>query len=145
MADYELKNKSNNIVSDKTSVNKKLKRVAVIGSGPAGLTAAGDLAKLDYDVTVFEALYIAGGVLMYGIPEFRLSKEIVQQEIENITKLGVEIKMNYVVGKMDMVDELLETGYDAVSISTGAGPLYFLNVPGENLNGIYSVNEFLTR
>jgi len=144
VADYELKNKQNKTSGELVS-DKKSKKVAVVGSGPAGLTAAGDLAKMGYDVTVFEALHVAGGVLMYGIPEFRLPKEIVQREIENIKKLGVEIKTNYVIGKMDTIDELLETGYDAVFIGTGAGLPYFLNVPGENLNGIYSANEFLTR
>lgn len=121
------------------------KRVAVIGSGPAGLTAAADLAKFGYDVTIFEALHTAGGVLMYGIPEFRLPKDVVQQEIEYIRNLGVDIQVNSVVGKMAVVDELLEEGYDAVFIGTGAGLPNFMNLPGENLNGVYSANEFLTR
>ncbi|MBO8138012.1 MAG: NADPH-dependent glutamate synthase [Desulfotomaculum sp.] len=121
------------------------KKVAVVGSGPAGLTAAGDLAKMGHQVTVFEALHVAGGVLMYGIPEFRLPKEIVQKEIEKIKDLGVEIKTNYVIGQLESVDELMEQGYDAVFIGTGAGLPYFMNIPGENLNGIYSANEFLTR
>ncbi|MBM7855960.1 glutamate synthase (NADPH/NADH) small chain [Desulfohalotomaculum tongense] len=121
------------------------KRVAVVGSGPAGLTAAGDLAKMGHRVTIFEALHVPGGVLMYGIPEFRLPKDIVQGEIEKIKDLGVEIKTNYVIGKLDSIDELLAEGYDAVFIGTGAGLPYFMNIPGENLNGIYSANEFLTR
>ncbi|MEG6615514.1 NADPH-dependent glutamate synthase [Peptococcaceae bacterium 1198_IL3148] len=122
------------------------KRVAVVGSGPAGLTAAGDLAKMGHHVTVMEALHVAGGVLMYGIPEFRLPKDkVVQKEIEKIKELGVEIKTNYVVGQLDSIDELLAEGYDAVFIGTGAGLPYFMNIPGENLNGVYSANEFLTR
>ena len=121
------------------------KRVAVVGSGPAGLTAAADLAKLGYSVTIFEALHVAGGVLMYGIPEFRLPKEIVQAEVDYIKSLGAELKLDSVVGKIETVDELLDNGYDAVFIGTGAGLPMFLNLPGENLCGIYSANEFLTR
>ncbi|MFZ5626444.1 MAG: NADPH-dependent glutamate synthase [Bacillota bacterium] len=122
------------------------KKVAIIGSGPAGLTAAADLAKLGHKVTVFEALHVPGGVLMYGIPEFRLPKRIVQQEIDNLRKMGVEIIVNAVVGKSITVDELMEQeGFDAVFIGTGAGLPYFLGIPGENLNGVYSANEFLTR
>ncbi len=121
------------------------KRVAVVGGGPAGLTAAADLARFGHQVTVFEALHVAGGVLMYGIPEFRLPKEIVQREIDYIRKLGVDIQTNSVIGKLDTVDELLEKGYDAVFIGTGAGLPYFMDIPGENLNGVYSANEFLTR
>ncbi|KUO50550.1 MAG: dihydropyrimidine dehydrogenase [Desulfitibacter sp. BRH_c19] len=121
-------------------------KVAVIGAGPAGLTAAGDLAKMGHEVTIFEALHVAGGVLMYGIPEFRLPKEVVQKEIDYIRQLGVKIEINSVVGKMITVDELLdEEGYDAVFIGTGAGLPNFMKLPGENLNGIYSANEFLTR
>lgn len=120
-------------------------KVAVIGAGPAGLTCAGDLARLGYGVTVFEALHVPGGVLMYGIPEFRLPKDIVQQEINFIRQLGVEIKVNAVVGKLITVDELLDEGYEAVFIGTGAGLPYFMNIPGENYNGVYSANEFLTR
>ena len=122
-------------------------KVAIVGSGPAGLTCAGDLAKRGYKVTVFEALHLPGGVLTYGIPEFRLPKEaVVQSEIENLRKLGVEIVVNAVVGKTFTVDELMqEQGYDAVFISTGAGLPHFMNIPGENLNGVYSANEFLTR
>jgi len=121
------------------------KRVAIIGAGPAGLACAGDLAKAGHAVTVFEALHVAGGVLMYGIPQFRLPKEIVQTEITNLKKMGVEILTNQVVGKITSVDELMKNGYDAVFIGTGAGLPYFMDIPGENLNGVYSANEFLTR
>lgn len=120
------------------------KKVAVVGSGPAGLTCAGDLAKMGYTVTVFEALHAPAGVLMYGIPEFRLPKAIVEAEVDYIKKLGVEIKFDVVVGKTITVDELLQA-YDAVFISTGAGLPRWLNIPGENLDGVYSANEFLTR
>lgn len=121
------------------------KRVAVVGSGPAGLTAAADLAKLGHDVTIFEALHVAGGVLIYGIPEFRLPKEIVKTEVDYVASLGVKIELNSVVGKLATIDELLGNGYDAAFLGTGAGLPMFLNVTGENLNGIYSANEFLTR
>ncbi|MGB4303527.1 MAG: NADPH-dependent glutamate synthase [Syntrophomonadaceae bacterium] len=121
------------------------KKVAVIGSGPAGLTAAADLARLGHQVTIFEALHTAGGVLVYGIPEFRLPKTIVEKEINGIRQLGVEIKTNMVIGKIHTVDELLADGFDAVFVGTGAGLPYFMNIPGENLNGVYSANEFLTR
>jgi len=121
------------------------KRVAVVGSGPASLTAAADLAKLGHSVTVFEALHVAGGVLMYGIPEFRLPKDIVQAEVGYVASLGVELELNWVVGKTITVDELLSNGYRAVFLAPGAGAPLFLNIPGENLNGIYSANEFLTR
>jgi glutamate synthase (NADPH/NADH) small chain len=122
------------------------KKVAVVGSGPAGLTCAADLAKLGCSVTIFEALHVAGGVLMYGIPEFRLPKAVVQAEVENLKKLGVEIQVNAVVGKFATVDELVEEGgYDAVFIGTGAGLPYFMQIPGENACGVYSANEFLTR
>ncbi|MFC2047497.1 NADPH-dependent glutamate synthase [Chloroflexota bacterium] len=121
------------------------KRVVVVGSGPAGLTAAADLAKLGYSVTLFEALHVAGGVLMYGIPEFRLPKGIVQGEVDYVTSLGVKLELDSVVGKLMTLDELLDDGYQAVFLGTGAGLPMFLNIPGENLNGIYSANEFLTR
>jgi len=121
------------------------KKVAVIGAGPAGLTVAGELCKIGHAVTVFEALHAPGGVLVYGIPEFRLPKWIVQRESDYIGKLGADIKVSYVVGKAKTVNQLLEDGYDAVFIGTGAGLPYFLNIPGENLNGVYSANEFLTR
>ncbi len=120
------------------------KRIAVVGSGPAGLTCAGDLILLGHDVTRFEALHEAGGVLIYGIPEFRLPKDIVKAEVNYLEKLGVKVEMNSVVGKLDTVDELLEE-FDAVFLGTGAGLPVFLNIPGENLNGVYSANEFLTR
>ncbi len=121
------------------------RKVAVVGSGPAGLTCAGDLAKLGYEVTVFEAFHTPGGVLMYGIPEFRLPKDIVQKEINNVKKLGVDIQTNMVIGKILSVDDLFEQGYDAVFIGSGAGLPAFMNIPGENLNGVMSANEFLTR
>jgi glutamate synthase (NADPH/NADH) small chain len=121
------------------------KRVAIIGGGPAGLACAGDLAKAGHAVTILEALHVAGGVLMYGIPQFRLPKEIVQTEIATLKQMGVEILTNQVVGKITSVDELMENGYDAVFIGTGAGLPYFMDIPGENLNGVYSANEFLTR
>lgn len=120
-------------------------KVAVVGAGPAGLTAAGDLARMGYRVTVFEALHEAGGVLMYGIPEFRLPKEIVRAEINKLREMGVEILTNAVVGKVVTIDELFEQGYEAVFVGTGAGLPRFMGIPGENLNGIYSANEFLTR
>ena len=121
------------------------KKIAVVGSGPAGLTCAADLAKLGYEVTILEALHVAGGVLMYGIPEFRLPKQVVQGEVDYVKSLGVEIKLDQVIGKIATVDELLENGYDAVFLAPGAGAPMFLNIPGENLSGIYSANEFLTR
>jgi glutamate synthase (NADPH/NADH) small chain len=121
------------------------KKVAVVGSGPAGLTAAADLAKLGYGVTIFEALHVAGGVLMYGIPQFRLPKEIVQAEVDYVASLGVKLELDAVVGKLATLDELLNKGYHAVFLGTGAGAPMFMNIPGENLNGIYSANEFLTR
>lgn len=120
-------------------------RVAVVGAGPSGLTCAGDLAKLGYDVTIYEALHVAGGVLVYGIPQFRLPKEIVSYEIEGLKQLGVKIVCNYVIGKTETIDELFDEGYEAVFIGSGAGLPNFMNMPGENLNGVYSANEFLTR
>ena len=123
------------------------KRVAVIGSGPAGLTCAGDLAKLGYEVTIFEALHEPGGVLLYGIPEFRLTKEgVVMPEIENVKKLGVKIETNVIIGKSVTIDELLEEeGFEAVFIGSGAGLPMFMGIPGENANGVFSANEYLTR
>ena len=120
-------------------------RVAVVGSGPAGLTCAGDLRKLGYDVTVFEAFHKSGGVLVYGIPQFRLPKEIVAAEVENLKAMGVEIVNNAIVGKSETVDELFEDGFEAVFIGSGAGLPQFLHIPGENLLGVYSANELLTR
>jgi len=127
-------------------VEKLNKKVAVVGSGPAGLTCAGDLAKMGYDVTIFEAFHTPGGVLMYGIPEFRLPKALVQKEIDNVRKLGVEIKTNMVIGKVLSIEELMEEeGFEAVFIGSGAGLPSFMGIEGENLNGVYSANEFLTR
>lgn len=120
-------------------------RVAVVGSGPSGLACAGDLAKKGYKVTVFEALHLAGGVLVYGIPEFRLPKEIVNKEVETLKKYGVEIQTNVVIGKTITVDELLEDGFEAVFIGSGAGLPRFMGIKGESLKGVYSANEFLTR
>jgi glutamate synthase (NADPH/NADH) small chain len=120
--------------------------VAVIGSGPAGLTCAGDLAKLGYEVTVFEALHVAGGVLVYGIPEFRLPKAIVQKEVDNLKALGVKVETNMVIGRVISIEELkTEYGFEAIFIGSGAGLPKFMNIPGENLKGVYSANEFLTR
>ncbi len=129
------------------SSTKNGKKVAVIGSGPSGLTCAGDLAKLGYDVTIFEALHEAGGVLVYGIPEFRLPKDtVVKQEIENVVGLGVKIETNVVIGKSITIDQLLsEEGFDAVFIGSGAGLPKFMGIPGENANGVFSANEYLTR
>ncbi|MFH1853948.1 MAG: NADPH-dependent glutamate synthase [Candidatus Omnitrophota bacterium] len=120
-------------------------KIAVIGSGPAGLTCAGDLARMGYKVTVFEALHAAGGVLVYGIPEFRLPKDIVKKEVNYLESLGVEFKTNFIVGKTAALKELLDEGYKAVFIGTGAGLPSFMNIPGENLNRVYSSNELLTR
>lgn len=120
-------------------------KVAIIGAGPAGLTCAGDLAQKGYQVTIFEALHVAGGVLVYGIPEFRLPKDIVQREIDTLKAMGVDIQTNMVIGKVLSIDELLEDGYEAIFIGSGAGLPNFMNIPGENLNGVYSANEFLTR
>lgn len=121
-------------------------KVAVIGSGPAGLTCAGDLAKKGYDVTVFEALHLAGGVLVYGIPEFRLPKSIVQKEVDTLKKLGVKVETNMVIGRVISIDELMDDyGFESVFIGSGAGLPRFMNIPGENYCGVYSANEFLTR
>lgn len=141
-ADYHMANGTDKLV--KAEPNGK--KVAVVGSGPSGLTAAGDLAKLGYDVTIYEAFHTAGGVLMYGIPEFRLPKDIVQKEIEKLKTLGVKIETNVIIGKTLYIDELIEDmGFDAVFIGSGAGLPSFMNIEGENLNGVYSANEFLTR
>ena len=120
-------------------------RVAIVGSGPSGLTCAGDLAKRGYDVTVYEALHTAGGVLVYGIPEFRLPKRIVAKEVDTLKKLGVHIETNVVIGKTLTIDELFEMGYEAVFVGSGAGLPNFMGIPGESLKGVYSANEFLTR
>jgi glutamate synthase (NADPH/NADH) small chain len=121
------------------------KRVAVVGAGPAGLTVAADLAQMGHKVVIFEALHKAGGVLVYGIPEFRLPKAVVASEVDYLKRLGVEVKTSYVVGKLDTVDELMEMGFNAIFIGTGAGLPNFMRIEGENLNGVYSANEFLTR
>ena len=126
-------------------IEKNGKKVAVIGSGPAGITCAGELAKKGYDVTVFEALHKPGGVLSYGIPEFRLPKALVAREIKSVEDLGVDIETNVIVGRSVTIDELMEDGYEAVFVGSGAGLPRFLNIPGENFLGVYSANEFLTR
>ncbi len=138
---------SENNIKPAVTAEKKNKKVAVIGSGPSGLTCAGDLAKMGYDVTIFEALHEAGGVLVYGIPEFRLPKEkVVAKEIENVKALGVKIETNVVVGKAITIDELLnEEGFSAVFIGSGAGLPKFMGIPGETANGVFSANEYLTR
>ena len=142
-ADFE---RVNSLVEIPAVAAKTGRKVAIIGAGPAGLTVAGDLAKLGHEVVIFEALHKAGGVLFYGIPQFRLPKEIVEAEVDYLRKLGVDIKVNYVIGKIKSVDELMnEEGFDAVFIGTGAGLPYFMGIPGENLNAVYSANEFLTR
>jgi len=142
VADYERMNNRVEIPEKETPTGK---RVAVIGGGPAGLTCAGDLAKRGHEVTIFEALHKAGGVLVYGIPEFRLPKKIVEAEIDYVRKLGVQVKVNYVMGRIKTVEGLFKDGFDAVFIGTGAGFPYFMDIEGEHLNGIYSSNEYLTR
>ena len=129
----------------KADIKKNGKKVAVVGSGPSGITCAGELIKKGYDVTVFEALHKAGGVLSYGIPEFRLPKALVAREIKSVEDLGVDIETNVIVGRSVTIDELMEDGYEAVFVGSGAGLPRFLNIPGENLLGVYSANEFLTR
>lgn len=142
-ADYEVDNGVIEVPELPASTGKK---VAVVGAGPAGLTVAGDLAKMGHSVTIFEALHAPGGVLVYGIPEFRLPKAIVQGECDYVSKLGVDIQTSYVVGRSATIDELMEKeGFDAVFVGTGAGLPYFMGIDGENLNGVYSANEFLTR
>jgi glutamate synthase (NADPH/NADH) small chain len=142
VADYELQKGVTVQPRSKSSVGGK---VAVVGSGPAGLTAAADLAKLGHKVVIFEALHAPGGVLTYGIPEFRLPKKIVQAEVDYIKKLGVDIKTDHMIGRLYTIDELFELGFKAVFIGTGAGLPRFMRIPGENLGGIYSANEFLIR
>jgi glutamate synthase (NADPH/NADH) small chain len=132
-------------VADPAKPEPTGKKIAVVGAGPAGITVAGDLARWGHEVVIFEALHLPGGVLMYGIPQFRLPKEIVQYEINHLRELGVEIITDHVIGKTESVDQLLEEGFDAVFIGTGAGLPMFLGVPGENAIGVYSANEFLTR
>ena len=143
-ADWELKNKSQK-ENTASGNGRKGKKVAIIGAGPSGLTCAADLAKMGYSATIFEALHKPGGVLTYGIPEFRLPKDIVMTEVNEIKKLGVDIKYNNVIGRIKSIDKLREEGFDAFFISTGAGLPYFMGIEGENLNGVYSANEFLTR
>ena len=132
-------------VDDKPVPSLNGKKVAVVGAGPSGLTVAADLAKLGYKVVIYEALHVAGGVLVYGIPEFRLPKKIVQAEVDCIEKLGVELQTDVLIGRLHTVEELFAKGFDAVFIGTGAGLPKFLRIPGENLSGIYSANEFLIR
>lgn len=140
-ADWHMANGKNKV----STVDKNGIKIAVIGSGPSGLTCAGDLAKKGYEVTIFEAFHVPGGVLMYGIPEFRLPKALVQKEIETVRSLGVQIMTNMVIGKVLSLEELGKEGYQAVFIGSGAGLPSFMGIPGENLNGVYSANEFLTR
>jgi len=142
VADYERETVGIRTPEPKPKTGKK---IGIVGSGPAGLNCAGDLIQMGHDVTVFEALHEPGGVLIYGIPEFRLPKNIVKDEIDSLKKLGVNFEMNSVIGFTDTVDELMQNGYDAIFIAVGAGLPYFLNISGENLNGVYSSNEFLTR
>lgn len=141
VSDYHLEN----FKGKPKKVESNGHKVAIIGSGPSGLTCAGDLAKLGFKVTVFEALHVAGGVLVYGIPEFRLPKSIVQKEVDNLKALDVEIQTNVVIGRTLTIDELFEEGYEAIYIGTGAGLPKFMNIPGEGLKGVLSANEFLTR
>ena len=141
VADYVMENDSNQVIE---TIKNGIK-VAVVGAGPAGITCAGELAKVGYNVTIFEALHELGGVLMYGIPEFRLPKDLVQKEIKKVTDLGVTVQKNVIIGRSITVDELIEDGFQAVFIGSGAGLPIFMNIPGENLNGVYSANEFLTR
>ena len=142
VADWDRKH---NPVHKPVEVKKTGKRVAVVGAGPAGLTVAGDLALLGHQVTIYEALHRAGGVLVYGIPEFRLPKEIVDYEVDGLRALGVEIKFNVAIGKSKSIADLFDEGYDAVFVGTGAGLPMFKKIPGENYLGVYSANEYLTR
>lgn len=141
-ADYE-RNTGQVVAPEKPAPNGR--KIAVVGAGPSGLTIAGDLVKLGYEVTIYEALHKAGGVLVYGIPEFRLPKAIVEAEVNYLRSLGVKIVLNALVGRIKTVDELFEEGYDAVYLAVGAGAPVFMNIPGENMSGIYSANEYLTR
>ena len=143
VADWE---RNNNKTTVPTSAAPTGRRVAVVGSGPAGLTVAADIRRAGHDVTVFEALQKQGGVMVYGIPEFRLPKEIVAKEVENLRKMGVKFETSFLVGRTETLEQLLDSeGYDAVFIGTGAGLPKFLNIEGENLTGVFSANEYLTR
>jgi len=142
LADYERAHGKIEIPEKKPPTGKK---VAVIGSGPGGLTCAGDLIQMGHEVTIFEALHKVGGVLVYGIPEFRLPKDIVQAEVDYLAALGVRIETNVIIGRTKTIDELFEEGYDAVFVATGAGLPWFLGIEGENLGGVYTANEYLTR
>ncbi len=141
-ADYARTHASDEVIEKPESNGHK---VAIVGAGPAGLTCAGDLARMGYDVTIFEVLHTAGGVLMYGIPEFRLPKAIVQKEIDSLKAMGVKIITNFVVGRTETIDDLFAEGYEAIFVGSGAGLPSFMRVPGENMNGVYSANEYLTR
>lgn len=141
VADYAMAHQTETTTKPESNGHK----VAIVGAGPAGLTCAGDLARKGYDVTVFEALHTAGGVLMYGIPEFRLPKSIVQKEIDTLKDLGVTFVLNFVVGRSETIDDLFEDGYEAIFVGSGAGLPTFMRIPGENYNGVYSANEYLTR
>ncbi|MGI5967601.1 MAG: NADPH-dependent glutamate synthase, partial [Anaerotruncus rubiinfantis] len=141
VADWQMENGSDKVEKPVSNGH----RVAVVGAGPAGLTCAGDLAKMGYQVSIFEALQTPGGVLVYGIPQFRLPKEIVAKEVGKLVQMGVDIEPDMVIGKVDSVDELFEAGYEAVFIGSGAGLPSFMNIPGEDLLGVYSANEYLTR
>lgn len=141
VADYHNKNEKDKAKRPQSNFHK----VAIVGSGPSGLTCAGDLAKLGYEVTIYEALHKAGGVLVYGIPEFRLPKSIVEKEVKGLEELGVKIETNVIIGKTLTIDELFEMGFEAIFIGTGAGLPRFMNIKGESLKGVYSANEFLTR
>jgi glutamate synthase (NADPH/NADH) small chain len=141
VADYHREHSTEAPVKPESNGHK----VAVIGAGPSGLTVAGDLAKLGYEVTIYEALHLAGGVLVYGIPEFRLPKAIVQKEIDNLKAIGVDVQTNMVIGKVLTIDEIFEMGNEAIFVGSGAGLPRFMNIPGESLKGVYSANEFLTR
>ncbi|HQF09550.1 MAG TPA: NADPH-dependent glutamate synthase [Spirochaetota bacterium] len=142
VADWEMAQNTAVTPEIKTETGKK---IAIIGCGPAGITVAADCRREGHTVTIFEALHKPGGVLAYGIPEFRLPKKIVGREVDNLVRMGVELRANMVIGKIYTIDELMENGYDAVFVGTGAGLPVFLNIPGENLNGVYSANEYLTR
>lgn len=142
VADWDLKNQS---AGDHEIPAQSGRKVAVVGSGPAGLTVAAELAHRGHKVTLFEALHVAGGVLMYGIPEFRMPKHVVQAEVDYVKSLGVDLRLDSVIGKMSTIDDLQEEGFEAIFLGTGAGLPMFLGIPGENLNGVYSANEFLTR